>query len=250
MAELRSFIFLDRLQPQTMSYLGTWVRGALPRADVAAQIIEVAPGLDIEPLTDVALKYAEVQAGILVVERQFGYPVTLIRTSQLGSADLTRFQVLILLPGAGYAGLAALVLTWALIALALIDFDHQLLPDDITLPLDNPWKRNVRLADLAPVQPGRPRSTYRAVTESLIPRGEYQWSGVVSEITPEKLILRTRADGYKTILIRPDTRFLEDGVVSELPRLHPNTRIAIRAGKNLAGELEVYQIIWGQVTPR
>jgi ethanolamine utilization microcompartment shell protein EutS len=72
-AELRSFIFLDRLQPQTMSYLGTWVRGALPRADVAAQIIEVAPGLDIEPITDVALKYAEVQAGILVVERQFGY---------------------------------------------------------------------------------------------------------------------------------------------------------------------------------
>ena len=40
---------------------------------MAAQIIEVAPGLDIEPLTDVALKYAEVQAGILVVERQFGY---------------------------------------------------------------------------------------------------------------------------------------------------------------------------------
>ena len=73
MAELRSFIFLDRLQPQTMSYLGTWVRGALPRADVAAQIIEVAPSLDIEPLTDVALKYAEVQAGVLVVERQFGY---------------------------------------------------------------------------------------------------------------------------------------------------------------------------------
>jgi len=72
-AELRSFIFLDRLQPQTMCYLGTWIKGALPRADVAAQIIEVAPGLDIEPLTDVALKYAEVQAGILVVERQFGY---------------------------------------------------------------------------------------------------------------------------------------------------------------------------------
>jgi len=72
-AELRSFIFLDRLQPQTMCYLGTWIKGALPRANVAAQIIEVAPGLDIEPLTDVALKYAEVQAGILVVERQYGY---------------------------------------------------------------------------------------------------------------------------------------------------------------------------------
>ena len=73
MAELRSFIFLDRLQPQTMSYLGTWIRGALPRADVAAQIIGVAPGLDIEGITDVALKHADVKAGILVVERQFGY---------------------------------------------------------------------------------------------------------------------------------------------------------------------------------
>lgn len=73
MAELRSFIFLNRLQPQTMCYLGTWIRGSLPRSDVAAQIIEIAPGLDIEPLTDVALKHAGVSAGILVVERQFGY---------------------------------------------------------------------------------------------------------------------------------------------------------------------------------
>ncbi|OMC37010.1 hypothetical protein A5740_05405 [Mycobacterium sp. GA-1841] len=73
MAELRSFIFIDRLQPQTMSYLGTWIKGALPRANHAAQIIEVAPGLDIEGVTDVALKHAEVKAGILVVERQFGY---------------------------------------------------------------------------------------------------------------------------------------------------------------------------------
>ena len=73
MAELRSFIFLNRLQPQTMCYLGTWIRGTLPRSDAAAQIIEIAPGLDIEPLTDVALKHADVQAGILVVERPFGY---------------------------------------------------------------------------------------------------------------------------------------------------------------------------------
>src|SRR5207248_6130102 len=73
MAELRSFIFLSRLQPQTMCYLGTWIRGSLPRSHVAAQVIEVAPGLDIEPLTDVAVKHADVQAGILVVERQFGY---------------------------------------------------------------------------------------------------------------------------------------------------------------------------------
>jgi len=73
MAELRSFIFIDQLQPRTMCYLGTFIRGFLPRSGMAAQIIEVAPGLDIEGLTDVALKHAEVQAGILVVERQYGY---------------------------------------------------------------------------------------------------------------------------------------------------------------------------------
>ena len=73
MADLRSFIFLSRLQPQTMCYLGTWIRGSLPRSHVAAQVIEIAPGLDIEPLTDVAVKHAHVRAGILVVERQFGY---------------------------------------------------------------------------------------------------------------------------------------------------------------------------------
>ena len=31
MATLRSFIFLDQLQPQTMCYLGTWIKGSLPR---------------------------------------------------------------------------------------------------------------------------------------------------------------------------------------------------------------------------
>ena len=73
MAELRSFIFIDQLQPQTMCYLGTWIKGRLPRLHMAAQIIEIAPGVDIEQLTDVALKHDEVQAGILIVERQFGY---------------------------------------------------------------------------------------------------------------------------------------------------------------------------------
>jgi hypothetical protein len=72
-ADLRSFIFIDQMQPQTMCYMASWMRGRLPRTNMAAQIIEVAPGLDIEPLTDVALKHADVGGGILVVERQFGY---------------------------------------------------------------------------------------------------------------------------------------------------------------------------------
>ncbi len=37
--------------------------------------------------------------------------------------------------GATWLTLALLLLTWSLISLTLIDFDHQLLPDDITIPL-------------------------------------------------------------------------------------------------------------------
>ncbi|MBT3557494.1 MAG: BMC domain-containing protein [Rhodospirillales bacterium] len=73
MAELRSSIFIDQLQPQTLCYIASWMRGTLPRSNMAAQIIEVAPGLDIEALTDIALKHSNVGGGILVVERQFGY---------------------------------------------------------------------------------------------------------------------------------------------------------------------------------
>ena len=36
---------------------------------MAAQIIEVAPGLDIEALTDVALKSADVHKGLAAIEQ-------------------------------------------------------------------------------------------------------------------------------------------------------------------------------------
>src|SRR6056297_620516 len=72
MTDLRASIFIDRLQPQTLAYISTWMRGTLPRLRMAAQIVEIAPGLDVEALTDAVLKSADVRAGLLVVERQFG----------------------------------------------------------------------------------------------------------------------------------------------------------------------------------
>ncbi|QPC42501.1 BMC domain-containing protein [Kaustia mangrovi] len=73
MATLRSYIFIDQLQPKTMCYFGTFVRGFLPRTNMAALIIEVAPGLEIENITDIAVKAVDVKPGLLVVERQYGY---------------------------------------------------------------------------------------------------------------------------------------------------------------------------------
>ena len=73
MATIRSYIFIDQLQPRTLCYLGTFIRGFLPRLNMAALVIEVSPGLEIETLTDVAIKTVDVKPGLLVVERQYGY---------------------------------------------------------------------------------------------------------------------------------------------------------------------------------
>jgi ethanolamine utilization microcompartment shell protein EutS len=56
-----------------MCYLGNFIKGFLPRSKMASVIIEVAPGLAVEALLDLALKRVDVRPGILVVERQYGY---------------------------------------------------------------------------------------------------------------------------------------------------------------------------------
>ncbi|HQR24100.1 MAG TPA: A24 family peptidase [Steroidobacteraceae bacterium] len=56
------------------------------------------------------------------------YPIVELATALLSAAVVWRY-------GWEWQSLAALVFTWALVALTVIDLDHQLLPDVITLPL-------------------------------------------------------------------------------------------------------------------
>jgi hypothetical protein len=69
---LRTYIFLDDLQPQLAAFIGTTARGFLPVAGVASMFIETAPGLIINRITDVALKATSCTPAIMVVERAFG----------------------------------------------------------------------------------------------------------------------------------------------------------------------------------
>ena len=69
---LRTYIFLDDLQPQLAAFIGTTARGFLPVAGVASLFIETAPGLIINRLMDVALKATSCTPAIMVVERAFG----------------------------------------------------------------------------------------------------------------------------------------------------------------------------------
>jgi hypothetical protein len=73
--DLRVYLPIHDLQPQFAAYLGTptRARGYPPYAGQHALIVEVAPGLAIERVIDLALKAVpEVDPGILFVERQFG----------------------------------------------------------------------------------------------------------------------------------------------------------------------------------
>jgi ethanolamine utilization microcompartment shell protein EutL len=70
--ELRGYCFLDSLQPQYAAFLGTVAQGFLPLAGDASLYVEVAPGIEINRLTDVALKATAVKPGMQIVERYFG----------------------------------------------------------------------------------------------------------------------------------------------------------------------------------
>jgi hypothetical protein len=70
--ELRTYVFLDSLQPQHAAYLGTVARGFLPLPGDASLWIEISPGIEINRITDVALKSTRVRPGMQVVERLFG----------------------------------------------------------------------------------------------------------------------------------------------------------------------------------
>jgi BMC domain len=72
MVELRAFAFIDQLQKQLVGYIGSTARGYYPVAGQAALFMEVAPGIEINSITDAVLKKANVMPGALVVERTYG----------------------------------------------------------------------------------------------------------------------------------------------------------------------------------
>jgi len=70
--DLRSFVFLDSLQPQYAAFIGTTAQGFLPLAHDASLFVEIAPGIEINRITDIALKSNMVKPGMQIVERYYG----------------------------------------------------------------------------------------------------------------------------------------------------------------------------------
>jgi hypothetical protein len=70
--ELRSYVFLDSLQPQHAAFMGTVAQGFLPLAGMASLWVEISPGIEINRVTDIAVKSTRVKPGMQIVERMFG----------------------------------------------------------------------------------------------------------------------------------------------------------------------------------
>jgi len=70
--DLRAYVMLDSLQPQFASFLATVAQGYLPKSNQASLFVEIAPGIAINQVTDIALKSTNVTPGMQIVERLFG----------------------------------------------------------------------------------------------------------------------------------------------------------------------------------
>jgi hypothetical protein len=84
LVDLRSYIILDKLQPQFASFLGTVAQGFLPVENMASLWVEISPGIEINRITDIALKSTNVTPGMQVVERLYG----LLEIHSMSQADV------------------------------------------------------------------------------------------------------------------------------------------------------------------
>ncbi|HNZ03878.1 MAG TPA: BMC domain-containing protein [Myxococcota bacterium] len=72
MVTLRTYSFIDSLQPQLAAFLGKTSQGFLPLPEQASLFVEVQPAIVINQITDRALKTTTVVPGLQIVERAFG----------------------------------------------------------------------------------------------------------------------------------------------------------------------------------
>jgi hypothetical protein len=126
--------------------------------------------------------------------------------------------------------------------------------DSLEILADNPPGTTdcyVRILHVVP--PPSIRAARRAREEArparrieALERGNLLFSGVVIRADGEWLTLRTR-EGQETLRLHRDTRFFGDGLSQDREAVAVNMRVAVRAGRNLDGSLDAYQVSWGSI---
>ncbi len=69
---LRTYAFINRLQPQCAAHIAATCQGDVPVAGMAELFVEMSPGNEVFHVADVALKAANVRPALQIIEREFG----------------------------------------------------------------------------------------------------------------------------------------------------------------------------------
>jgi hypothetical protein len=116
---------------------------------------------------------------------------------------------------------------------------------------DRCYARIIRVlkgSGVVPVTSARPKWRFSTnALDHIYPRGNLTFSGVILRMNPKMLVLRTRTEGEKIIMLREDTRFLDSGLPGELGGVAVNTRVFVRGSKTFEDTLEAHQVIWGEI---
>lgn len=111
------------------------------------------------------------------------------------------------------------------------------------------------IAEAPPLQPAprppsslsRLRSANRTMDDRLFPAGNLTYAGVVSRMNGDRIVLHTRDGREQALMLRKDTRYLLNGDLVDSAALKLNTRVFVRAGKDVWDQIEAYQVIWGKI---
>jgi hypothetical protein len=87
----------------------------------------------------------------------------------------------------------------------------------------------------------------RRATESFAPRGSLVYAGVVVHQEEGAFTMRVRGGERQRIVLRHDTRFLDNGAAAGPEILVANRQVYVRAGFNTEEEVEAYQVISGEI---
>ena len=106
----------------------------------------------------------------------------------------------------------------------------------------------IRMLDVVPPAgpPRRVKPAAAARPTFDLPHGDRTISGVIIRRDARSITLRTH-DGEQTLLLRKDTRYLGDGAEQDASAAMVNTRVFVRAGPDLYGAIEAYQVMWGEI---
>jgi hypothetical protein len=148
--------------------------------------------------------------------------------------------------GCGYDSLSFLELSRQRVTVARLEPG-----DPLEIITDHkPGSRDCYIRMLQVIPPGpppsraKPSAAFRPTLD--LPHGDRTISGIIIQRDARSITLRTH-DGEQTVLLRKDTRYVGDGAQQDASAALVNTRVFVRAGPNLYGGIEAYQVMWGDI---